>query len=61
MRESGISARGVDLNLDMILPCREKGLLLQAPGTDVGRFNEGIGQKSLARPHETLPSSERGS
>ena len=77
MRESGISASGVDLDLDMIPLCREKGPLLQAPGADVARFNEGIdrldtllfgfqeyaviGQASLARPHETLPSSERES
>ena len=51
--------------------------LLQAPGADFGRFNEGIdrlntllfgfqeyaviGRKSLAPPHQTLPSSERDS
>jgi hypothetical protein len=61
----------------MILLCREKGLLLHAPGADFARFNEGIdrldtrlfgfqeyaviGQKSLARPHETPSSSERES
>jgi hypothetical protein len=61
MGESGISARCVDLNLDMIHPCREKGPSLQARGADVARFNEGIGQTSLARPHETQPSSERES
>ena len=61
MRESGISAGGVDLNPDMIPLCREKGPSLQVPGADVARFNEGIGQTSLARPHGTQPSSERES